>query len=72
MRNIVNRLRKEGEDEVVTISEKDNAPILSITYSKELVRITTYLTTLKRPKDIKIAEFKKFKREALKYSVYRR
>jgi hypothetical protein len=72
MRDIVNRLREEGEDEVVTISEKDNAPILSITYSKELVRIATYLTTLKRPKDIKTAEFKKFKREALKYSVYRR
>jgi hypothetical protein len=45
-------------------------PIFNIKYNKELIRIATYLTMLKKLKNISRIEFYKFKREALKYKVY--
>jgi hypothetical protein len=73
MKGIVNRLREEGEEEVMSTDEGDtNAPILSTTYSEDSVRIATYLTTLKKPKNMMTAAFKTFKREALKYGVHGR
>jgi hypothetical protein len=45
-------------------------PISSAKYNKELIRIASYLTILKKPKNISRIEFCKFKREALKYRVY--
>jgi hypothetical protein len=47
-------------------------PISSAEYNKESIRIAIYLTMLKKPKDISRMEFRKFKKEALKYRVYRR
>ena len=46
--------------------------IFNIEYNKESIKITTYLTTLKKLKDISALEFRKFKREVLKYGVYKR
>jgi hypothetical protein len=45
--------------------------ISSAEYNKEFIRIAIYLTILKKLKDISRTEFYKFKREALKYRVYR-
>jgi hypothetical protein len=45
--------------------------ISSAKYNKESIKITIYLTILKKPKDISRTEFRKFKREALKYRVYK-
>jgi hypothetical protein len=47
-------------------------PIFSAKYNKESIKITIYLTMLKKLKNISRTEFHKFKREALKYGVYRR
>jgi hypothetical protein len=46
-------------------------PISSAKYNKESIKITIYLTILKKPKDISRIEFYKFKREVLKYGVYK-
>jgi hypothetical protein len=46
-------------------------PISSAKYNKESIRIAIYLTILKKLKDINRIEFCKFKREVLKYKVYR-
>jgi hypothetical protein len=46
-------------------------PIFSTKYNKEFIRIAIYLTMLKKPKDISRIEFYKFKREVLKYRVYK-
>ena len=46
--------------------------IFNTEYNKESIKITTYLTTLKKLKDISALEFRKFKREVLKYGVYKR
>jgi hypothetical protein len=46
-------------------------PISSAKYNKESIKITIYLTILKKLKDISRTEFYKFKREVLKYRVYR-
>ena len=47
-------------------------PISSAEYNEESIKIATYLTTLKKLKGISALEFRRFKREALKYEVYRR
>jgi hypothetical protein len=46
-------------------------PIFNIKYNKESIRITIYLTILKKLKNISKIEFYKFKREVLKYKVYK-
>jgi hypothetical protein len=46
-------------------------PISSAKYNKEFIRIAIYLTILKKLKDISRTEFYKFKREVLKYKVYK-
>jgi hypothetical protein len=46
-------------------------PIFSTKYNKESIIIAIYLTILKKLKDISRMEFYKFKREVLKYRVYR-
>jgi hypothetical protein len=45
--------------------------IFNIKYNKEFIRITIYLIILKKPKNISRIEFYKFKREVLKYKVYK-
>jgi hypothetical protein len=47
-------------------------PIFSAKYNKESIRIAIYLIIFKKPKDISKTEFYKFKREVLKYRVYKR
>jgi hypothetical protein len=46
-------------------------PIFSTKYNKKSIRIAIYLTILKKLKNISRAEFYKFKREVLKYKVYK-
>jgi hypothetical protein len=46
-------------------------PIFNIKYNKKSIRITIYLIIFKKPKDINRMEFYKFKREVLKYKVYK-
>jgi hypothetical protein len=46
-------------------------PIFSTKYNKEFIKIVIYLTILKKLKDISRIEFYKFKREVLKYRVYK-
>jgi hypothetical protein len=46
-------------------------PIFSAEYNKESIRIAIYLTIFKKLKDISRIEFYKFKREVLKYGVYK-
>jgi hypothetical protein len=46
--------------------------IFNIEYNKEFIKITIYLIILKKLKDISALEFRRFKREALKYKVYKR
>jgi hypothetical protein len=45
--------------------------IFSTKYNKEFIKIAIYLTMLKKPKNISRMEFYKFKREVLKYGVYK-
>jgi hypothetical protein len=45
--------------------------IFSAKYNKESIKITIYLTIFKKLKDISKTEFYKFKREVLKYKVYK-
>jgi hypothetical protein len=45
--------------------------IFSIKYNKEFIRIAIYLTIFKNLKDLNKMEFYKFKREVLKYRVYK-
>ena len=75
IKNITIRLRtKEGIDlDNKLSSDKDleyKTPISSTKYNKELIRIASYLTILKKLKNISRTEFRKFKKEALKYGVY--
>jgi hypothetical protein len=46
-------------------------PIFNAEYNKEFIRIAIYLTILKKLKNISKTEFYKFKREVLKYRVYK-
>ena len=48
------------------------ALISSFEYSEKSIKIARYLTTLKKPKNISIPEFRKFKKKALKYGIYKR
>jgi hypothetical protein len=45
--------------------------ISSAKYNKESIKITIYLTILKKLKDISRIEFCKFKKKVLKYKVYK-
>ena len=45
--------------------------IFNIEYNKESIKTITYLTILKKPKGISALEFRRFKREVLKYRVYK-
>jgi hypothetical protein len=45
--------------------------IFSTKYNKKSIRITIYLTILKKLKNISKMEFYKFKRKVLKYRVYK-
>jgi hypothetical protein len=79
MKDVAVRLRTEGEvdsdSDNESSSNKDleyETPISSSEYDEESIRIATYLTTLKKPKDISGKEFRKFKKEALKYGVHGR
>jgi hypothetical protein len=45
--------------------------IFSTKYNKESIKITIYLIILKKLKNISRIEFYKFKREVLKYRVYK-
>jgi hypothetical protein len=46
-------------------------PIFSTKYKEEFIKITIYLIILKKLKDISKIEFYKFKKEVLKYRVYK-
>jgi hypothetical protein len=46
-------------------------PISSAEYNEESIKIAIYLTMLKKLKNISKMEFYKFKREVLKYRVYK-
>ena len=46
--------------------------IFNIEYNKESIKITTYLIILKKLKGISVLKFRRFKREVLKYKVYKR
>jgi hypothetical protein len=46
-------------------------PIFSTKYNKEFIKIAIYLIILKKLKDINRMEFYKFKKEVLKYRVYK-
>jgi hypothetical protein len=46
-------------------------PIFSAKYNKEFIKIAIYLIILKKLKNISRIEFYKFKREVLKYKVYK-
>jgi hypothetical protein len=46
-------------------------PIFSTKYNKEFIKIAIYLIILKKLKNISKIEFYKFKKEALKYKVYK-
>ena len=77
IKDVAIRLRtEEGIDlDNKSSSDKDSGyktPISSAKYNEESIRIASYLTTLKKPKNISRTEFHKFKREALKYGVYSR
>ena len=83
MKDITVRLRTEGEinlnNESSSINESSldsdleyETPISNTEYNEESIKIATYLTTLKKPKGMSALEFRRFKREALKYRVYRR
>jgi len=45
--------------------------IFNIKYNKEFIKITIYLIIFKKLKIINVSEFYKFKRETLKYKVYK-
>jgi hypothetical protein len=45
--------------------------IFSTKYNKESIKIAIYLIMLKKLKNISRIEFYKFKREVLKYKVYK-
>ena len=83
MKDITVRLRTEGEinsdNESSSINESSldsdleyETLIFNIEYNEEFIKITTYLTTLKKLKGISALECHRFKREVLKYKVYRR
>jgi hypothetical protein len=83
MKDIIVRLRTKGEinldNESSSINEssldsdlKYETPISSTEYNEESIKIATYLITLKKLKGMSALEFRRFKREALKYKVYRR
>ena len=46
--------------------------IFNIEYNEEFIKITTYLTIFKKLKGMSALEFRRFKREVLKYRVYKR
>jgi hypothetical protein len=77
MKDVAVRLRTEEGIDLDNESSLDKdsgyeTPISSAEYNEESIRIAFYLTTLKKPKNISRTEFRKFKREALKYGVYGR
>jgi hypothetical protein len=45
--------------------------IFNIKYNKEFIKIIIYLIIFKKLKDINRIEFYKFKKEVLKYKVYK-
>jgi len=83
MKDVIIRLRTKREINLNNESGSDNelnlnsdlgykTLIFNTEYNEEFIKITIYLTTLKKLKDISAPEFHRFKREALKYGVYRR
>jgi hypothetical protein len=83
MKDIILKLRIKREINLNNKSGSDNesnlnsdlryeTSIFNTEYNEESIKITTYLTTFKKLKDISAPEFHKFKREALKYGVYKR
>ena len=83
MKDITIRLRTKREinsdNESSSINESSlnsdleyETLIFNIEYNEESIKITTYLTMLKKLKGMSAPEFRRFKREALKYRVYRR
>ena len=83
MKDIAVRLRTEREINSDNESSSTNessldsdleyeTPISSAEYNEESIKIATYLTTLKKPKGMSAPEFRRFKREALKYGVHGR
>ena len=55
-----------------SISRSDyKAPISKKEYREKSIKIATYLITLKKLREISLTKFWKFKKEALKYRVYR-
>jgi hypothetical protein len=77
MKDIIIRLRIKREinsdNELSLDSDLEYETLISSTeYNKEFIIIVIYLTTLKTLKDMSASEFRRFKKEALKYGVYRR
>ena len=83
MKDIIVRLRTKGEinsdNESSSINESSlnndleyETLIFNTEYNEESIKIATYLTTLKKLKGMSAPEFRRFKREALKYKVYKR
>ncbi len=61
MKDIAARLQEEREIDSKTEDSNYETPISSSEYNEESIRITTYLTILKKPRGISIPEFQKFK-----------
>ena len=69
--NSDNKLSSDNESSLNNDLEYETL-ISNTKYNKEFIKITTYLIILKKLKDISAPEFRRFKREALKYRVYER
>jgi hypothetical protein len=82
IKDVVIRLRTKGEinsnldnfnlDIKLNLDNRYKTSISSSEYNKESIKMAIYLTIFKKPKDMDRAEFYKFKKEVLKYGVYRR
>ena len=61
IKDTTNCLQDKEEEEVTLTTNDNNIPILLSIYSKESIKITTYLIILKKPQRIKTIKFKAFK-----------
>ncbi len=82
LQDIKDRIVRLQEQEEIDLGDSNNSSkeyndldyetlISKAKYSKDSIRIVTYLIILKKLKDISLLEFQKFKREVLNYRVYR-
>jgi hypothetical protein len=68
--NLNNKL-SSGNELSLNSNLKYKTFISNIKYNKEFIKMTIYLIIFKKLKDINALEFHRFKREVLKYKVYK-